>query len=107
MTQGMVSVRKDGKVVMKIVAGCEGQKAEGVSSAIKKLWPVTMDVAYRVALANGFGCRDCLVVVIESDIHHGEADDALFERYKVHFEDPNFNPRWECGFAEYLAIADV
>lgn len=107
MTQGMVVVREDGKVVMKIVAGCEGMRAANVSADIKELWPVTIDVAYNVALANGFGCGDSLVVVTESDIRCDEVLEGLFEAYKVNFEDPNFNPRWECGLVDHLAVLDV
>lgn len=107
MTQGMVVVRADGKVVMKIVVGCEGMRAKNVMSDIKRLWPVTIDGAYHVALENGFGSRDCLVVVTESDIRHEGAEKGIFEGYKANFEDPYFNPRWECGFVDHLAVVDV
>lgn len=108
MTQGMVVVRKDGKVVMKIVVRCEGMRTNNVCKDIRKRWPVTIDEAYNIALANGFGSKDCLVVVTDSDIRYdGGADEELFKKYKKNFEDPNFNPRWECGFVDHLAIMDA
>lgn len=106
MTQGLVTVQKNGKVVMKIVAGNDGQQAKVVAKAIRKRWPVDIDAAYRLALSKGFGSVQSLVVITGSH-HRYDGDDKLGPLYRRTFNQPKFNPRWAAGIADCTEIVDV
>lgn len=57
-TQGMVTVMKDGAVLMKVVAGCDGQNARLLARVIGAAKQVPdVRTAYRTALQVGFGDR--------------------------------------------------
>jgi hypothetical protein len=106
-TQGLVAVtRPDGKVVMKIVAGCEGYRAPLVADQLKREWPVTVERAYEIAKSVGFGCDDCLVAMSDSQIKN-ETDDEPGPLYQSTFENPRFNPRWIQGTAEHTVVITV
>lgn len=109
-TQGMVTIRKEGRVVMKIVAGCGGDLASVVANSLLAAWPVSAQQACRIAKAIGFGCKNCLFVVTSSKIvYRGEAEmeEAATIRCRKTFNQPGFNPRWDNGLTEFLEIIDL
>jgi hypothetical protein len=53
-----------------------------------------------------FGCMDCLII-INKDREFKMFDDKLSNWYRDTFDNPEFNPRWECGHTEYLEIMEV
>ena len=105
-TQGLVTVRGDNKVVMKVIAGCDGYNAKKLATALKGLWPVDAQDAYDIALSLGFGSTSSLVVITESEtIYKGEEE--LDPRYRETFHRTRFNPRWEHGTADFISIIEV
>lgn len=105
--QGLVTIRSGGNVVMKIVAGCDGQFAKTVADRLRAVWPVNPEQAYKIAEETGFGCNGCLTIVTESGIVLRGVAEVLPPRYRETFHQPDFNPRWREGTAEFLEIVDL
>ncbi len=109
-TQAIISIRKNGNMEMKIIAGINGANASAVAKAIRKLGEVpTLNKAYDIAVENEFGVEESLVVMTALDhlFKDGDLSDELSDRYYKTFDNPNFNPRWEQGFADYVEIVDL
>jgi len=107
MVLGVVSVRSNGQVVMKFVAGMNGNKAEQLAEVIRarKTVPFDVNLAYDVARVLGFGSEACLVVMTADAVaFRGEGE--LSPLYRDKFSDPEFNPRWECGLADHVEVVD-
>ncbi len=107
MTQGLVSFRHGGRVVLKIVSGCDGMHAEKVGERIKKVHPVSLKEAYHLALGSGLGCRDCLVAMNSDHAFFEFKDEELSTLYRETFDDPEFNPRWDLGTSDYTCVVDI
>jgi len=106
MTQGVISILLGNKVVMKLIAGCNGYNAKNISKIIQKEWPVSPEKAYELAILNEFGSkRDLVVMDDEREVFRGYGD--LDSRYRETFANPKFNPRWEMGISENLEIIEV
>ena len=105
-TQGVVSVQSSGRVVMKLVAGKDGNLAQEVADCLCSSWPLSVDAAYDLALDIGFGSENTLVVLTESETRY-DGPDELDDRYHRTLQDPNFNPRWELGTADHVVIIEV
>ena len=122
-TQGIVSIVDKDKVLMKVVAGCDGYHAKHLANRLVEEWPVEgggpIDpiVAYDLAEEEGFGCGVCRFVITERsilgfndthEVHNVEEDeDGGFESYRGTFQKPRFNPRWEYGTADYVFVLDI
>jgi hypothetical protein len=105
-TQGIVSVREHGEVVMKVVAGCDGYNAPIVAELLEEEWPVTPERAYEIAFREGLGdTRSLVVLTLGQTVYNGDED--IDPRYHETFADPNFNPRWENGTADFTEVIDV
>jgi len=91
---------------MKVIAGCNGYKAQDVADRLKDSWPVGVDKDYELAREVGFGCKGCLVVITATE-ERFDGDEDLFPRYRDTFDQPEFNPRWEHGTADHIVIIDV
>ncbi len=107
MTQGLITIRSGGKVVMKIVAGCDGNNAQKVADQLRDSWPVSIENAYKIALNNGLGDKDCLVIITDSDIKYEGGKNEIHSRYRETFQQPEFNPRWDHGTADFIIVVDV
>lgn len=105
-TQGLISVVADDKVLMKIVAGCDGMFGYRVATQLRAQWPVTAERAYEIAHEMQFGCRSCLVVLTK-DEQFDDCDSVLSPRYRETFDDPQFNPRWDHGTADFVEVVQV
>jgi hypothetical protein len=119
MTQGIVSIRKDGAMVYKIVVGHDGMNASKVAAGIRNLlgFPRVMELR-TICEEEGFGCAECLVI-LEHDEHHwnkpvahvGPAcwldDSEDSQRYYDTFHVAQFNPRWKFGTADYVEVVDL
>lgn len=106
-TQGVVSVLSGGRVLMKLVAGIDGDLAQEVATELEACWPLTVDEAYDLALNIGFGFEYSLVVQTEEGIRHCDGDGRLKDRYYETFQDPRFNPRWRRGTADHVVVVEV
>lgn len=107
-TQGIVSVVVGGKVVMKFISGVNGHKARDLSLILEERKGVlpTLAEGYELACRLGFGSRSCLVVMDkDGEKYEGEGGvDSLSPLYREEFDNPNFNPRWPEGKADYVFI---
>jgi len=105
-TQGLVSVREEGRVVMKLVAGIDGYNASIVAEDIRTQWPLDAQDAYDIAIQRNFGTvRDLVVVTLGETVFKG--DDDVGRLYLNTFQDPEFNPRWESGRVDHCEVVDV
>lgn len=111
MTNGVVSVvDQSGKVLLKVVVGCEGYGAKIFAAGIKAEWPMTWQQVERFANDLEFGCEDCRVILTPGQLHF--RDELEFEsgdllRYLDTFDNPRFNPRWERGICAYVEVIEV
>lgn len=110
-TQGVVSVVKGGKVVVKAIAGCNGMQAGRLAVFIRDvIYQDRPPTVYQMARQVRFGCADCLVVMgpksVETRTQLSE-DESSSPLYRRTFDDPQFNPRWERGTAEYVLVVDL
>lgn len=105
-TQGLVTVRVKGEVVMKIVTGCNGYVAGTLANFVRANWPLTMDQAYDAALKLDFGNKDNLVVVTPDNIRF-DSTEKLGRLYRSTFNQVEFNPRWKSGIPEYVEVIDL
>lgn len=104
-TQGIVSVREHGEVVMKVVAGTDGYNAQKVATRLQREWPVSPETAYDIAVQEVFGTvHDLVVLTLGKALFKG--DEEIHPRYHETFSDPQFNPRWEQGIADYVEVVD-
>ena len=106
--QGVVSVLKDGKVALKVVAGCDGDRAKTLADVIRRdgrVLPVR-DI-YDIARSRGFGCEECLVVIGQDDEVFHQFDGRLPSPYRETFDDPLFNPRWDKGAADFVEVVSL
>lgn len=64
------------KVLMKIVARCNGGKAMTLANVINNTLPISSDEAWNLSHKVGFGCANCLFVFAESEVI-GMNDDLM------------------------------
>lgn len=106
-TQGVVSVTRDGRTIIKVVAGCQGYMAEELAQVIKeRRLPLGPEQVQRWAQIVGFGCPNCLVVMDEQEALGQDADE-LPALYRQTFDDPRFNPRWQRGTASHVEVVEI
>lgn len=106
-TQGIVTVIVGDKVIAKAVAGSDGYNAEFLAAEIKRNHLVNPDEILSAAKRVQFGDKEDLVVQgPDANLFEGDEDlgGLYFDRTK--FEDPRFNPRWECGLADHVEIVN-
>ncbi|HBM45987.1 MAG: hypothetical protein UT05_C0001G0036 [Parcubacteria group bacterium GW2011_GWF2_38_76] len=108
MTQGIVTIKSGKKVIMKIIAGCDGYNARKIANKLKEKWPMNIDDVYKMALSLGFGDTDCLVIVTDKEIkYEREPGTEIHPRFRETFQQPKFNPRCESGTADFIVIVNV
>jgi hypothetical protein len=109
MTNGLVSIIRDGKVILKVVVGCNGMNASDFADQLVASGNFKVFPAVEIARAADFGCDDCLVAMDDmGEIECGDLfPEDLGPLYFSKFQDPRFNPRWTCGLCEYTEVRDV
>lgn len=123
MTNGIIAIKRGGKVIIKIVVGCEGYNAPKVAEAIRQHFykggNLKCENVEQIVIDNDMGCEDCLVIIwggksiginlwqngarVKPDDDNWNKVD--YERYVDTFQLPKFNPRWKqgtCGFVEIV-----
>ena len=105
-TQAIISLLKDGHTFIKIICGCEGYNAEKLVKNIKNGQPDNIKDIYIMALENGLGCVECLVVMNSEHIIFC-GDENIGPLYRETFDDPSFNPRWKTGIADIVTILKI
>ena len=120
MTQGIVSIRKDGTMLYKIIVGHDGMNAPKVASRIRSLDHLPNVEELKTICANeDFGCPECLII-LECDEHHWNApifhcgreiaweeNSEDYGRYRDTFHVAQFNPRWKYGTADHVEVVDL
>lgn len=102
MTPGIISVTKDGKVVVKIIAGSDGMYALEVARDLRALGRVpTIEEAYDISKKRHLGSCGLVVMDESREKSDFEDDGELHPRYRETFQNPRFNPRWEHGYTEF------
>jgi len=105
-TQAVVSVRKAGNVVLKIVSGDDGGRAPDVAAAIRAIGHVpTIVEAVTICAQHNFGSPVSLVIMGAKKVHF-EGNEILIHRYRQTFGNPTFNPRVASGEAEFIEVVD-
>jgi hypothetical protein len=112
-TQAIISMVKNDHTFIKIICGCGGYNAEKLVKVLKdnksgniKTGTDLLKLYYIMALENGFGCKDCLVVMDSENIIF-EGDDNIAPLYRETFDNPSFNPRWKSGIANIVTILNI
>lgn len=109
-TQGLVTIKSGNRVLIKVVAGCDGMNARKLANKLKKAWPISTREVYKMALENNFGSEQSLVIITDSEAFcEGEPcrDYELDPLYRETFEQPKFNPRWKNGTADHIVVVEV
>lgn len=106
-TQGVVSLVRDGQVIVKAVCGCGGYRAEDLAREIITHGISTAPLVYDAARKIEFGCIDCLTVMDGYGAIFYGAQPEPPDRYIETLQDPQFNPRWELGTVGCLFIVPV
>jgi hypothetical protein len=105
-TQAVVSVVRDGKVQVKAVCGCDGYYAEKLAQHIVDGRTLNPRHVYKAAVDLHFGCERCLVVMSkDKEFFFGTMD--LEPSYRATFDQPEFNPRWHYGTADYVLVVNA
>ncbi len=105
-TQGIVTVLSNNEVVMKFITGSDGYYAQSLANELKNRWPLGIEDAYDLANSIGFGSFDSLVVMTSDSIEY-RGYEEIKDDYRFTFNQAEFNPRWECGIADYTILIHV
>jgi hypothetical protein len=107
--QAVVSVISEGKVIIKVVAGCGGYNAETFAEYLKKsLLKANLDIReiYDLASRYSLGSKENLVVLTEDGVYH-ETNEELNPRYRETFHLANLNPRLKQETSDLIIIIGI
>ncbi len=119
MTQGIVTIRKNGVVRFKCIAGSDGMQAKDLKNELEKYTfdELSVELLFNLCEKVKFGSIDYNLVIQKK--RYGETKVQVFHRLKDEeivqdslyyneslFKNPEFNPRWECGLAEHTLIVN-
>ena len=106
-TQGLLSITRAGKVVAKIVTGCDGRNIVPLAESLRKNPTTDPDELLKRCREHDLG-GNSLIVQSSSDgwLCDGDTEEVP-ELYKAKFHEPRFNPRWPNGTAEYTEVVEL
>jgi hypothetical protein len=115
-TQATLAIVQKGKVLLKVVCGCNGSNILALAKSLKRHPTTDSKKILERCLYHEVGCNSltngCLVIQcspIEFLVPEGmdfELGPEL-DRWKRTFNDPKFNPRWDNGTASYSIVVDI
>jgi hypothetical protein len=118
VTQGIVSIRKNGAMVYKIIVGAEGMNAPKVASRVRSMARVPT-VLELMEICRQEDFDPDYVIILEDDPEHWnkpklhlgpktewDEGDPKSQRYFDTFHVAQFNPRWRFGTADYVEVVD-
>ncbi len=103
--QGVLSVIRDGKVIIKLVTGSDGGKLPELADVVRREKLDDTGRIYLEALKLGIGSMENLFVFDETS-HRTNSGEGL-GYYRDTFHNPTWNPRWESGTADYVEVVDT
>lgn len=116
----VISVIHDGKVVLKIMSSCNGNRALSVVGALDselRLYeaivinqePIDAKQVWDVADEFLLGCSDCLCVVTREQFVGPEDHDRPEDRQKhmKTFDDPKFNSCTDCDVSDVSIVITI
>ncbi|HNT77698.1 MAG TPA: hypothetical protein PKH77_22010 [Anaerolineae bacterium] len=106
-TNAIIALTRNGRTVVKIVAGCDGKAAWAVARAIVAAKSVQVADLYQLARQNGLGCPDCLIVMDGDEVRPARLDPLIAAIYRQHFPNPVANPRTNGGEVYHYVQIDV
>ena len=120
MTNGIVSIRKNGVMLYKAIVGHDGQNAPRVEQRVRSLAHIpTVEELATICAEEDFGCNDCLIILEnDPDNYHQpkklmgkdvdwDEENPEYQRYYDTFHVAEFNPRWRYGTAPYVQVIEL
>lgn len=102
-TQGVLSVVVDGKMLVKVVTGCDGARLSTVAKELFRRDEVSVAIVAEECDRAGFDRDDTgFIVQVSADreLNTDTDREELGQLYRDTFDDPWFNPRWRKGVAD-------
>lgn len=113
-TQATLTLLRDGKVVRKIVAGCNGDGMEALRDRLENDPTDDLGKLIEHCIGLSVGCPRCLLIQSSPDkittLIQKDVDDfspGEYTRWRETFYNPTFNPRWDNGTASYSLVLDL
>ncbi len=104
---GLVTVRSDGQVLMKIMSnGFGGSNHVTYAAELKSLWPVSIGRGHLMARQMGFGDTSSLMAVTATERCYVGAI-HFSTNFNQSFNDPEFVPGWSPNKSKNISIIDV
>lgn len=108
-TQGLLSIIKDNQVQFKLVLGSQGMSLPYMKSFLIENPNASLEDIHKEA-RNIFGEESTVLQINENEAYFMDKlikSEDINELYKNKFHDPNFNPRWEHGTADYQDVLNL
>jgi hypothetical protein len=107
-TQGILSVVRNGKVIVKVVAGSDGYHMPALAKIVREMKLSDVDSVYDEAEKLNIGsCGSLFVIERETFRTNSDDENELPAGYRKTFDDPKWNPRWDDGTAEYVEVVEL
>lgn len=112
----MITIVKDENVIYKIIARCQGNNINNVSSNIRAWYKSEQDISTLVDLceSNKFGCADCLIVLKDENFVYPSKEDAIdifsedfIKRFVSTYNKIKFCPIFETGSVPNMKIIKI
>lgn len=116
--QGIIAITQKGKVIFKCIACYQEENFEKLIKKIKstKEYKLSAEYLFDLCIKFGFGNENNLAIQSLK-----ETLETFFERYgqnnqsnlnrlfrdQSKFENPNFNPRWAVGTADFVEVIEL
>lgn len=105
-TQGMLTVLREGQVLLKVVAGCGGYHMDKLRDRLLTSGVDSLQRVWEAALEEDVGCADCLVVVSADDSYY-QGEEELPDLYRKTLANAGFNPRCDDGRTGRWLVAEL
>lgn len=107
-TQGLLAITRNSKTVCKVVAGSDGNGVVALADWVRGNPTHTLDELW--AQANTLFSADSLVMQTSEMefrcVGEPPRADATCT-YRQNFDNPSFNPRWQCGLADCVEVVEL
>lgn len=109
-TQGLLSiVNENDKVIFKVITGSDGYYIPDLKEWFIKNTNATAQQVFEAArrIIHGGKDNDSLVVQYGPNSFLTTNEEDLQKLYVDKFPEPEFNPRWEYGSADYVEVVHI